>query len=101
MITIEVKVYGGLAPVPINVTISEQNNLYNNDFSKDKSFKEKLELPRGIYEIVVSGQNPYNPDGNDKIRTEIKVYGKTGTGNINLKKVKTVEEYSAGFSFSI
>ena len=101
MITIEVNVYGGLAPTPITTTISEQNNNYNDSFDNDVSFVHTVNLPKGRYDVVVSGTNPYNPNDDPNIRTEISVYGNTTTGSINLKKVKTIEEYSAGFSFSI
>ena len=63
--------------------------------------KAKVDLPKGKYDINVSGANPYNPSSDSSIRTEITVYGDTSTGAIHLKKVKTIAEYSAGFAFSI
>lgn len=101
MITIEVNVYGGVVPTPITVTISELNGAYSGSFDENESFEESFDLPNGKYDINVSGVNPYNPNSDSLIRTEIRVYGETSTGSINMKKVKTIDEYSAGFAFSI
>ena len=101
MITIEVNVYGGVVPTPITVTITELNGAYNNSFDKNGSLKQSFNLTNGKYDINVSGVNPYNSNNYPNIRTEISVYGDTSTGSINMKKVKTIDEYSAGFAFSI
>lgn len=101
MITIEVNVYGGVDATPITVTITELNGLYNDSYDKDQSFKDSFNLPNGKYDINVSGVNPDNPNNDPTIRTEISVYGDTSTGSINLKKIKTIDEYSASFAFSI
>jgi len=98
MITIKVKVYGGVAPIPIEVFIDRDVNSHDDDIiiRSPVSFQQDVDLNRGEYAIVVSGKNPI--DG----RTEITIAGHDSTGKaINLSKTKTVANYFASFIINI
>lgn len=98
MITIEVRVYGGVAPVPIQVFIDRDANTHDDDIiiMSPISFKQIVPLSPGTYAIVVSGKNPL--DG----RTEISITGTDSSGNaVNLHKTKDIPNYSAVFIINI
>ena len=98
MITIKVKVFGGVAPVPIEVFIDRDANTHDDDIiiRRPISFEETLDLQKGNYTIIVSGKNPVGG------RTEISITGKDSNGNdINLSKTKEVSNYSAIFDLDI
>lgn len=98
MITIKVKVYGGVAPIPIEVFIDKDVNSHEDDIiiRSPISFQQDVPLTPGEYAIIVSGKNPI--DG----RTEIIITGVDSNGNnINLSKTKTVSNYFASFILNI
>lgn len=89
MITIDVKVYGGVAPLPIRVFIDNIANFDDIRFSRDASFTESFQLANGEYYIIISGSNP--PDG----KTIVTVSGTDSAGNsFKFTKTKTGDLYS-------
>lgn len=89
MITIEVKVYGGVAPLPIRVFIDNIANFDDIRFSRDASFTESFQLANGEYYIIISGSNPL--DG----KTIVTVSGTDSAGNaFKFTKTKTGDLYS-------
>lgn len=89
MITIDVKVYGGVAPLPIRVFIDNIANFDDIRFSRNGSFTENFQLANGEYYIIISGSNPV--DG----KTIVTVSGEDSQGNkINYTKTKTGDLYS-------
>ena len=96
MITIEVKVMNGVAPLPIRVYIDNIHNFNDIRFSKNESFKENFNLGKGEYYIIISGSNPING------KTLISISG-TDVNNtvIDFEKTKTTEFYSSIFYVKI
>lgn len=89
MITIDVKVYGGVTPLPIRVFIDNIANFDDIRFSRNSSFSEDFQLANGEYYIIISGANPI--DG----KTIITVKGEDSQGNkIYYTKTKTGDLYS-------
>ena len=98
MINIDVKVYGGIAPIPIEVFIDKDTNTHEDDIiiRSPISFKQNVELAPGEYAIIVSGKNPIEG------RTEINITGKDSDGNvIKMSKIKSVANYFASFILKI
>jgi translation initiation factor 1 (eIF-1/SUI1) len=94
-VKIKVDVFGGVAPLPIQVKITEKNNGNVVQFKKEESFEEVVDLPSGQYIAIIAGQN--HKGG----KTVIIVSGKKPNGDsFNLKKTKT-DKYSASFTFTI
>ncbi len=69
MVTIEVQVNGGVAPLPIKVFIDNLDNLDDIRFTRTMSFTEHYALASGRYMLTVSGMNP------DEGSTSIKLSG--------------------------
>jgi hypothetical protein len=96
MITIDVKVFNGVAPLPIRVYIDNINNFNDIRFSKNESFIESFNLAKGEYYIIISGSNP--KEG----KTIISITGQDfNNANIDFNKTKTTEFYSAIFYLKI
>ncbi|MDI1256413.1 MAG: hypothetical protein PSV16_09940 [Flavobacterium sp.] len=74
MINITTTVFGGIAPLPIKVSIDNLDNDHDVKFARTASFNENFNLPPGRYMIVISGMNP--KDG----RTEMSVTGDFSEG---------------------
>jgi hypothetical protein len=96
MITIDVKIFNGLAPLPIRVYIDNINNFNDIRFSKNESFTESFSLTKGEYYIIISGSNPING------KTIISISG-TDASNavVDFNKTKTTEFYSSIFFVKI
>ena len=97
MITIAVRVSGGVAPLPIEVFIDRDSNSHDDDIiiKSPISFKETLSLIPADYAIVVSGKNPKGG------KTEIWITGTDSHDNtVNLYREKPNSNYSAVFALT-
>lgn len=96
MLTIKAKVFGGTAPIPINVFINNIKNLDDIKFARGASFDESFNVKPGKYMITVSGMNP------SKGHTEILVAGNFSLGPVpNGNRNPSTQFYSEMFYLEI
>jgi hypothetical protein len=92
MVTINVKVSGGIAPIPIMVDITNLDTKQNIKFESDKSFTKPFDVNSGRCTIIISGMNP---EGG---KTEINLTGDFKQGpNPSAKKTTSKAFYSQLF----
>jgi hypothetical protein len=92
MVTINVKVTGGIAPIPVMVDITNLDTKQNLKFESDKSFAKSFNVDLGRCTIIVSGMNP------DNGKTEITISGSFKDGpHPSVKKATSKAFYSQLF----
>ena len=96
MVTIDVQVNGGIAPLPIKVFIDNLDNQDDIRFTRTMSFSEHYALASGRYMLTVSGMNP------DDGHTTIKLGGDFSKDPLPQTEQKAADRlYSFLFYFEI